>query len=474
MSEVGLQHALEAMESRGLGEVARKVFEHYYRQVESGAQGLVPESTIAPLIDLPDLGDQRFDELTRRAALAQVAVVKLNGGLGTSMGMTGPKTALAVRGELTFLDVIAAQVLAQRARYDVDLPLLLMNSFRTREVSLGILDRYPSLPVRGLPLDFLQNAEPKLRADDLMPVSWPDDPELEWCPPGHGDVYVSLRETGLIAALRARGIRWAFISNADNLGATCDPDLAAWVMTNEVPYLAEVCERTPNDRKGGHLAVRKSDGRLVLRDSAMTPPEDDVHFQDVTRHTTFHANSLWVDLDVLDRLLDERDGVLGLPVIVNRKTVDPSRKDSTKVIQIETAMGAAIETIDGARAVRVPRERFRPVKTTNELLMIRSDLFTLSDDSTIVAARAAADPRVDLDPAYFALVPAFEKRFPAGPPSLLGATSFTVRGPVTFGAEVTVVGDVHVESADELVIAAGTTLTGDATGDATGDVAGEG
>ena len=78
--------------------------------------------------------------------------------------------------------------------------------------------------------------------------------------------------------------------------------------------------------------------------------------------------------------------------------------------------------------------------------------------------------RVDLDPAYFALVPAFEKRFPAGPPSLLGATSFTVRGPVTFGAEVTVVGDVHVESADELVIAAGTTLTGDATG----DVAGEG
>ena len=173
MSEVGLQHALEAMESRGLGEVARKVFEHYYRQVESGAQGLVPESTIDPLIDLPDLGDQRFDELTRRAALAQVAVVKLNGGLGTSMGMTGPKTALAVRGELTFLDVIAAQVLAQRARYDVDLPLLLMNSFRTREVSLGILDRYPSLPVRGLPLDFLQNAEPKLRADDLLPVSWP-------------------------------------------------------------------------------------------------------------------------------------------------------------------------------------------------------------------------------------------------------------------------------------------------------------
>ena len=457
MSEVGLQHALEAMESRGLGEVARKVFEHYYRQVESGAQGLVPESTIDPLIDLPDLGDQRFDELTRRAALAQVAVVKLNGGLGTSMGMTGPKTALAVRGELTFLDVIAAQVLAQRARYDVDLPLLLMNSFRTREVSLGILDRYPSLPVRGLPLDFLQNAEPKLRADDLMPVSWPDDPELEWCPPGHGDVYVSLRETGLIAALRARGIRWAFISNADNLGATCDPDLAAWVMTNEVPYLAEVCERTPNDRKGGHLAVRKSDGRLVLRDSAMTPPEDDVHFQDVTRHTTFHANSLWVDLDVLDRLLDERDGVLGLPIIVNRKTVDPADAASTPVIQLETAMGAAIQSIAGSQAILVPRNRFRPVKTTNELALLRSDRYALDADSVIVATVDGPEPHIDLGP-EFTFVPDFERRFPAGVPSLRECTSLRVRGDVTFGAEVRCVGSVDLQVDRPTTIEAGARL----------------
>ncbi len=465
MSEAGLREALDAMRRRGLGESATAVFEHYYRQVEGGAAGLIPEATIEPLRDVPRLGAERFDDLTRRAALAQTAVIKLNGGLGTSMGMTGPKSALVVKDGLTFLDVIARQVLAARRRYDVDLPLLLMNSFRTREQSLTILERYPDLRLPGLPLDFLQSAEPKLRADDLTPVHWPEDPELEWCPPGHGDVYVSLRESGLIAALRARGIRWIFLSNADNLGATCDPDIAAWIMTHEVPYVAEVCERTLNDRKGGHLAVRRSDRRLVLRDSAMTPAQDDVHFQDVHRHTTFHANNVWVDLDVLDRLLAERNGVLGLPVIVNHKTVDPAKKDSTPVIQIESAMGTAIEIIEGARAVHVPRTRFRPVKTTNELLLIRSDLFALDDEFEVVATRTDAEPRIDLDPQHYAMVPAFDARFPAGPPSLMECSSLRVRGSVTFASGVRCVGTVVIDAPSPVVLAEGATLVGEVASD---------
>lgn len=185
--------------------------------------------------------------------------------------------------------------------------------------------------------------------------------------PGHGDVYLSLARTGLLDSLRDMGIRYAFLSNADNLGATCDPDIAAWLLREQVPYLAEVCTRTVNDRKGGHLARRISDGRIVLRDNAMVVPGEEHFFADETRHATFHANNLWVDLDVVARMLDERDGVLGLPIIVNRKTVDPTDKTSTKVIQIECAMGTAIEAIDGSRAMHVPRSRFRPVKTTNEL-----------------------------------------------------------------------------------------------------------
>jgi len=434
-----------------------RAFEHYYRQLEDGARGTIPESSIEPLTDLPRLAEEGYTEQQRREALAQTVVLKLNGGLGTSMGLDGPKSALRVRGELTFLDVIARQLLALRERYAVSLPLLLMNSFRTREESLAILAAYPGLAVEGLPLDFLQGAEPKLTADSLLPVEWPTDPELEWCPPGHGDVYLSLLSTGLLQALRQRGIRYAFLSNSDNLGATCDPDIAAWLVANGVPYLAEVCQRTANDRKGGHLARRRSDGRLLLRDVAMVEPGEEALFGDIGRHTTFASNNIWVDLDVLARHLDERQGVLGLPIIINRKTVDPSDKTSTKVIQIETAMGAAIETFEGSQAMLVPRSRFRPVKTTNELLLIRSDRYELDARARVVQTTDAPEPFVDLD-GHYTLVPHFEARFPAGVPSVRQCTSLRVRGDVTFGADVVCVGDVLVESDEPLRIPDGTRL----------------
>jgi UTP--glucose-1-phosphate uridylyltransferase len=335
-----------------------------------------------------------------------------------------------------------------------------MNSFHTREDSLEVLARYPELAIEGLPLDFLQNAEPKLSADDLTPVDWPADPSLEWCPPGHGDVYVALVASGILQRLRDNGIRYAFLSNADNLGATCDPDIAAWMLENEAPYVAEVCERTLSDRKGGHLAVRKADGRLILRDIAMVVDGEEHMFQDIARHRTFNTNNLWVDLEVLERLLSERDGVLGLPIIVNRKTVDPADGDSPEVIQIESAMGTAIETFAGSRAMQVPRTRFRPVKTTNELLLIRSDVFALDDAARIMSMIDHPEPKIDLADVY-KLVADFDARFPSGPPSLRECTSLTIRGDVTFGADVSCVGDVTIIADAPRTIENGARLTGE-------------
>ncbi|HOF36667.1 MAG TPA: UTP--glucose-1-phosphate uridylyltransferase [Dermatophilaceae bacterium] len=444
MSAAGLAEAARRMHERGLDERAIAVFSDYYHQLELGAQGTIPEDSIEPLVDLTRLDGVGATEAERAQALGQVVVIKLNGGLGTSMGLAGAKSALSVRDGLTFLDVIARQVLALRAQYAAPLPVIFMNSFRTHEETEAILAAYPDLPVRGLPLGFLQSAEPKLRVDDLSPVDWPANPELEWCPPGHGDVYLSLARTGLLDALRGMGIRYAFLSNADNLGATCDPDIAAWLLREQVPYLAEVCTRTVNDRKGGHLARRRSDGRIVLRDNAMVVPGEEHFFADETRHSTFHANNLWVDLDVVARMLDERAGVLGLPIIVNRKTVDPTDKSSTKVIQIECAMGTAIEAIDGSRAMHVPRSRFRPVKTTNELTLVRSDLFRFEPDWRVAATTERPDPLIDLS-SEFAFVDDLERLFPAGVPSLRECDSLRVRGDVTFGAGVVCRGDVLVQ-----------------------------
>ncbi len=435
------------MRAEGVAEVAIDTFDAQLERLRGGEQGVLAESEIEPVSSLPDADDLPADEEGARAALAQTVVIKLNGGLGTSMGMTGPKSLLEVKDGLTFLDITVRQILGLRTRMDAALPLALMNSFATRDASLRALEPYDDLPVQGVAADFLQSRVPKLDAGTLEPASWPDDPSLEWAPPGHGDLYPSLLSSGMLGALLGGGYRYAFVANADNLGAVMQPRILAWFAREQIPFLMEVADRTAADRKGGHLAQR-SDGGLVLREIAQTPAEDVAAFQDTARHRFFNTNTLWIDLRALRDVLDERGGVLGLPMIVNRKTVNPADPSSAPVIQLETAMGAAIDVFEGARAIRVPRERFAPVKTTDDLLALRSDAYVLGDDGAIAVAPerdGAGAPLVQLDPEHFKLVHDFEARFPAGPPSLVAAQRLTVRGDVAFGAGVVVRGAVTVE-----------------------------
>ncbi|MEP7162057.1 MAG: UTP--glucose-1-phosphate uridylyltransferase [Dermatophilaceae bacterium] len=444
MSDDGLRQAREKMHAAEVDTTAIEVFSRYYRELEAGATGLVRESSIEPLIAPADVSQATVGEVDARRALSRTAVIKLNGGLGTSMGMEQAKSLLPVRDQRTFLDVIVAQVRHARQAYDVTLPLMLMNSFRTRQDTLSALARHPDVAVEGLPLDFLQNQEPKLLAQDLTPVHWPADPTLEWCPPGHGDLYTSLFGSGLLQRLVDEGYHYAFVSNSDNLGATPDPILAGWFAASGAPYAAEVCLRTPADRKGGHLAVRRSDGRLILRDTAQTAPEDMHYFTDEHRHPYVHTNNLWFDLRELHRILCERNGVLELPLIRNVKPVDPSDPSSPEVIQVESAMGAAIEVFEGAQALGVPRERFLPVKTTDDLLLVRSDVYDVGADGALRMVIDTA-PQVRLDRAHYTRIGDFDARFPAGVPSLRGARSLTVRGDWTFGADVVVAGHVELQ-----------------------------
>jgi UTP--glucose-1-phosphate uridylyltransferase len=444
MTETGLAQAQEKMRQAGVSEEAVAVFSHYYRELEAGATGLIREESVEPLTAPPALSDTEVTEDAAREALGQTVMIKLNGGLGTSMGMDKAKSLLPVRAGRTFLDLIVAQVRHAREASGATLPLLLMNSFRTRDDSLAALARYPDLPVDELPLDFVQNKEPKLLVDDLSPVRWPADPSLEWCPPGHGDLYTAVFASGLLERLLAAGFRYASVSNSDNLGATPNPVLAGWFAASGAPYAAEVCRRTPADRKGGHLVVRKSDGRLILRDTAQTAPEEMDYFTDERRHPYFHTNNLWVDLRRLLDALRERDGLLGLPLIRNTKNVDPADPSSPEVYQIETAMGAAIEVFEGAQAICVGRERFLPVKTTNDLLAVRSDVYELTEEGSLTLAAEDA-PVIDLDSAYYKTIAGFDARFPHGVPSLRRARSLTVRGDWTFGADVVVTGDVKLD-----------------------------
>jgi UTP--glucose-1-phosphate uridylyltransferase len=452
--------SIEKLRRDGAGEAAIAAFRHYYECLRAGDSGVMPESEIQPVQELPGIDDLPDDDAAQ--AIDHAMILKLNGGLGTTMGMTRAKALLEVRHGLTFLDVIARQVLALRRRSGARLPLVLMNSFHTREDSLAALARHELL-ASDVPADFVQNRFPKLRADDLCPVGWPDDPGLEWAPPGHGDLYIALQTSGILETLLDHDYRYAFVSNSDNLGALLEPRILAWLARERIPFVMEVADRTEADRKGGHLARRRGGG-LALREAAQTPDEDVDAFQDIGRHRFFNTNNLWIDLRALADVLDRSGSVLSLPMIVNRKTVDPADRGSPPVIQLETAMGAAIEAFDGARALRVSRRRFAPVKTTNDLLAVRSDAYVLTLDSHVKLApeRGERPPIVDLDPRFYKLLRDFEQRFPAGPPSLVACDRLTIVGDVLFGSGVVVRGSVTIDHAEagQLRIEHGAVLEG--------------
>jgi UTP--glucose-1-phosphate uridylyltransferase len=442
MTSKGLQQAREKMRAAGVDDLAIEVFAHYYRQLEHGETGMIRESSIEPL-DMEALADVEVAEQTAAEAIGKTVVIKLNGGLGTSMGMARAKSLLCVRRGLSFLDIIARQVLHQRREYGATLPLIFMNSFRTSADTLAALGRYDDLAVEGLPLEFLQSKEPKLLAKDLSPVGWPRDPSLEWCPPGHGDIYTSLVSTGLLDQLIEAGYRYAFVSNSDNLGAVADARVAGWFAQSGAPFAIEAVRRTSSDRKGGHFARRKVDGRIVLRETAQTAEKDLEALGDLDRHRFTSTNNLWFDLVRMRDEIRRRDGILGLPLIRNVKNVDPSDSSTPEVIQVETAMGAAIEVFADSRTIEVGRDRFVPVKTTNDLLVLRSDVYDLGSDF-VLDQTADAVPFVDLD-GHYKLVEEFDKRFPAGVPSLKEAEALVVEGDWTFGSDVKVKGEARLE-----------------------------
>jgi UTP--glucose-1-phosphate uridylyltransferase len=451
------------MTAGGEPDIAIRNFRHYFDLLRAGQEGKLSEAEIAPVTDVVDaetLGSYRD---AGQAALAKTVVVKLNGGLGTSMGMTKAKSLLTAKDGLSFLDIIVRQTLHLRRTFGVRLPLVLMNSFRTREDTRRVLAQYPDLAT-DVPLDFLQHKVPRIAKADLTPASWPAEPDHEWCPPGHGDIYAALETSGQLDGLLARGFEYAFVSNSDNLGAVLDVDILGYVAAESVPFLMEVIDRSEADRKGGHIA-RHVDGRLILRETAQCPDDAMDAFQDIERHRYFNANNLWVSLRRLKDVLVATGGVLGLPMITNEKPIDPNDSASPRVIQLETAMGAAISVFDGARALRVSRTRFVPVKSTGDLDVLWSDVYELTDDYRVVPSPKRSDPAplVDLDAEYYRRVQDLEVRFPHGAPSLVAARRLKVRGDVRFGRDVVVEGDVVIEHAGPapLVVVDGTHLRPD-------------
>ncbi|KAH7276924.1 hypothetical protein KP509_39G026800 [Ceratopteris richardii] len=410
------------------------------RYLSGSAEQIVWEKIQPPTNELvvpyDDLVPVSEDSSEAKYLLDKLAVLKLNGGLGTTMGCTGPKTVIEVRNGETFLDLIVKQIETLNSKYGCNVPLVLMNSFNTHDDTLKIVEKYQN---SGLQVKiFNQSQYPRMVAEDLMP--WPAKGQTDksgWYPPGHGNVFDALQNSGMLAELLAEGKEYVFIANSDNLGATVDLKILKHLIHNQNEYCMEVTPKTLADVKGGTLI--SYEGRVQLLEIAQVPDEHVGEFKSIQKFKIFNTNNLWVNLKAIKRLVEA--DALNMEIIPNPKEVD-----GVKVLQLETAAGAAIRFFDKAIGINVPRSRFLPVKATSDLLLVQSDLYTIEDGLVIrnPARTKAENPAIELS-SEFKKVADFLKRFKSIP-SILHLDSLKVTGDVWFGSGIVLKGKVIVEA----------------------------
>lgn len=392
---------------------------------------VVPYDSLAPTPDDPTETKNLLDKLV---------VLKLNGGLGTTMGCTGPKSVIEVRNGLTFLDLIVIQIETLNNKYGCNVPLLLMNSFNTHDDTQKIVEKYSKSNIQIH--SFNQSQYPRIVVEDFLPLPCKGQAGKDgWNPPGHGDVFPSLMNSGKLEALLLQGKEYVFVANSDNLGAVVDLKILNHLIRNKNEYCMEVTPKTLADVKGGTLI--SYEGKVQLLEIAQVPDQHVNEFKSIEKFKIFNTNNLWVNLNAIKRLVEA--DALKMEIIPNPKEVD-----GIKVLQLETAAGAAIRFFDHAIGINVPRSRFLPVKATSDLLLVQSDLYTLTDGFVTrnPVRTNPANPSIELGP-EFKKVSNFLSRFKSIP-SIIELDSLKVSGDVWFGAGITLKGKVTIAAKSEV------------------------
>lgn len=377
--------------------------------------------------------------------LSKLVVGKLNGGMGTSMGCVGPKSLVEVRDNKSFLDLILEQIESLNREWDQKIPLLLMNSFYTHEETQAHLS---AVQFSSEIIGFQQNKFPRLHAENLNPLTADKWGGQAYYPPGHGDFYQSVWQQGILQRLIDAGREILFISNADNLGAVVDPVILNYMDEFNIPFLMEMTAKTPADVKGGTLY--QQDGKLKLLEIARVPDDKIDEFCDQKKFKVFNTNNIWINLVALnDRL---KKGPLELSVMVNRKNIE-----GTPVVQLETAIGSGLECFEGAVGLTVSRDRFLPVKKTDDLLLVRSNLFDLNSGKLMSNRKSQPLPLIELGD-FLQSLENFENSFPVIP-DLADLAELKIDGNVRFEGTASLKGKVHLQGLkNALTLPSGVTL----------------
>ena len=340
--------------------------------------------------------------------LSKVAIIKLNGGLGTSMGCSGPKSMIKVKNNLSFLEIILNNSNKINEKNKVNIPLIFMNSKNTDFHTKEVLGRQSNV------YHFQQNYYPRLD-ENLKPLKTQfNEKEMEyWYPPGHGDIYNALKSSDVWEKLKEKGIEYLFISNSDNLGASFDEKILQYMSNNSVDFLMEVVQKTQADVKGG--ALIEYNNMINLLEVAQVPESKLQEFYNITKFKYFNTNNIWIRVDKVNEKLN-------MDVIYNSKKLS----DSTPVVQLEMAMGSAIKNFEKSVLLNVPRTRFIPVKKCTDLFLIQSDLYNLDENYVLRYSKPNVNVKIEFSDDY-KHVDKFNKAFKNGIPSLLNLESIKVK-----------------------------------------------
>jgi UTP--glucose-1-phosphate uridylyltransferase len=437
-----LEEAIKTkMRVRGISETGIESFLRMVRRAGQKSPYIPLEDVCAPseelLLKIPE-HPEVFSQLEEagEALLSKAVVIKLNGGRSTTMGGEVPKGILVAKDGMSYLEIILGQMKAIRDKWSIDIPLVLMNSFFTQTPTMEVIKQLGA-SVRTIE----QKQVPRLLKDTLIPLDTGTDDD--WAPPGHGDVYESLSDSGLLDELLSEGYQWAFISNVDNLAANLEPWILGLIQKHDAGFLMEVTDRTNEDRKGGTLVV--GNDRLQLLEIAQVDPKSSFEFMDIDRFRVFNTNNIWVDLIALRTIIDQ--GLLNLPIMQNHKKIR-----GANVVQLETAMGSAIGSFPRARGLKVNRDRFFPTKKVEDLFVLQSDvclldpMYRLRRNSSRLASLPPV-PAVSFGSDFLDSPLRISERFEDSTTiSLLNAESLKVSGSVFFERDVRIEGNVSIEA----------------------------
>ena len=406
------------------------IYESLLRQYFANITGKIQGSEIQSLTTrdlitytmIPENSKKKGKEL-----LSKLVVIKLNGGLGTTMGLTYPKSLVKINNSQgSFIDIVYQHLQGINKKNNTCIPLYLMDTEKSLKKTIESFGN-----PKGV-YHFSQHEFPRLDKDTGLPFTC-QNKEIEWAPPGHGDIYASLEISGTLNHLIEQGFEYAFISNSDNLGATVDYKILGYMHDQSIPFILESTPRTALDTKGGTL-IRYKD-RLSLLERTQMDDNNMAAFEDANLFPIFNTNNIWVNLKTLKHMVNKQ--FPQLPLIVNEKIIE-----NKPCVQLETAAGAAISNFENAISIIVGRDRFLPVKQCSDLLVLRSDVIENRDGQIVFhpSLNPKLPPKITLSSEYKSLGD-FESRF-IKIPSLKKCASLEISGDFLFESDVKIEGHV--------------------------------